>query len=427
MINVGAKIIDITPPPGLFMAGFTARTEPATAAHDRLTARALVVEKTAFVTVDVIGIDAALSKRARERCALPDDAITIAATHTHGGPASMPGRLLSKADPAFIEHLETSIVQAINGAASNQQPCRMYGGTGIEPQFARNRRQPKGPVDCGVPVLRFENMDGQPIAILVSYACHPVVLGPDNLSWTGDYPHFLRKELEATNPGATAIFATGCAGDVNTGHSAASSLTKEARPERSFSMAKTIGVGVAQSVANANLSELSGGVGCAESYGYLTFEQREVRSSAALAEEWGAKADGPQLIHAIWARWAETIMGKGIAPRKARCTALDWCGAKIITMPGEIFAKTALDMRQNLKPEAPLLLLAYGDDNPGYIPPRDDYARGGYEIEEAHRFYGLGATIAPGTAEHLADVGCKAAATAAKMATNLQLIKRSKS
>ena len=64
--------------------------------HDALTVRALVVDETAVVTVDVIGIDANLSARARARAYLPDQAITITATHTHGGPVSMPGDCLRR-------------------------------------------------------------------------------------------------------------------------------------------------------------------------------------------------------------------------------------------------------------------------------------------------------------------------------------------
>ena len=433
MINVGAATIDITPPAGLAMAGFAARTDPAEGAQDILTARALVVEDTALVTVDVIGIDADLSRRARSLCSLPDDAITIAATHTHGGPVSMAGRLSAKADPAFLNHMETGIVQVIDNAALNRQPARVLGGTGAEPGFAKNRRQRVGSVDGGVPVLRFEDTNnGATIAILASYACHPVVLGPDNLAWTGDYPYFVRKELETVYPGVVAIFATGCSGDVNTGHTAASSLTTERRPDRSFSMAKTIGLGIAQSVAAARLTELSGGVGGAEAYGQLTFEQREGGSPDELAQEWRAEAEEAKSIHTIWAHWAETVMGKDIDPRPARCTALNWCGAQVVAMPGEIFAQTALDIRQDLKADAPLFVLAYCDDNPGYIPPRNAYAQGGYEVEEAHRFYGLGATVAPGTAERLADTGCKAAQKAGHLAakfrsTTINAIEGSKS
>lgn len=407
MIQVGASIIDITPPNGIAMAGFAARTEVAKGDHDALTVRALVVDDTAIVTVDVIGIDANLSARARARASLPDQAITITATHTHGGPVSMPGRLSAKADHAFILCLEDAVVKAVDLAIVNQKPARLLGGIGVEPGFATNRRRLDGPVDTGIPILRFESVEGSTIAILVSYACHPVVLGADNLSWTGDYPHFVRKKLETTFPGAIAIFATGCAGDVNTGHSAAASLSLLATPERSFAKAKEIGFGIANSVIDARLTDVSGNVGHSEVFADIYFEQREQEAPDILAKSWRLAAKDTSSLEVIWANWAEKHMGRDLSPLKARITALKWGSVGIIALPGEIFAETALEIREKLAQKDPLFILAYADDNPGYIPPESDYLRGGYEIDEAHRFYGLGATIAPKTAEHLAEAGCK--------------------
>ena len=407
MIQVGASIVDITPPNGIAMAGFAARTEVAKGDHDALTVRALVVDDTAIVTVDVIGIDANLSARARARASLPDQAITITATHTHGGPVSMPGRLSAKADHAFILCLEDAVVKAVDLAIVNQKPARLLGGIGVEPGFASNRRRLDGPVDTGIPILRFESVEGSTIAILVSYACHPVVLGADNLSWTGDYPHFVRKKLETTFPGAIAIFATGCAGDVNTGHSAAASLSLLATPERSFAKAKEIGFGIANSVIDARLTDVSGNVGHSEVFADICFEQREQEAPDILAKSWRLAAKDTSSLEVIWANWAEKHMGRDLSPLKARITALKWGSVGIIALPGEIFAETALEIREKLAQKDPLFILAYADDNPGYIPPESDYLRGGYEIDEAHRFYGLGATIAPKTAEHLAEAGCK--------------------
>ena len=407
MIQVGASIIDITPPNGIAMAGFAARTEVAKGDHDALTVRALVVDDTAIVTVDVIGIDANLSARARARASLPDQAITITATHTHGGPVSMPGRLSAKADHAFILCLEDAVVKAVDLAIVNQKPARLLGGIGVEPGFATNRRRLDGPVDTGIPILRFESVEGSTIGILVSYACHPVVLGADNLSWTGDYPYFVRKKLETTFPGAIAIFATGCAGDVNTGHSAAASLSLLATPERSFAKAKEIGFGIANSVIDARLTDVSGNVGHSEVFADICFEQREQEAPDILAKSWRLAAKDTSSLEVIWANWAEKHMGRDLSPLKARITALKWGSVGIIALPGEIFAETALEIREKLAQKDPLFILAYADDNPGYIPPESDYLRGGYEIDEAHRFYGLGATIAPKTAEHLAEAGCK--------------------
>jgi hypothetical protein len=71
-------------------------------------------------------------------------------------------------------------------------------------------------------------------------------------------------------------------------------------------------------------------------------------------------------------------------------------------MPGEIFAETALAIRSHLG-ATPAFVVGFADDNPGYIPPSSEYVHGGYEVDEAHRYYGAPATFASGSAEALAE------------------------
>lgn len=424
MIEVGVASITITPPPGLAMAGFAARTGCAIGTHDPLSVRALVVGQTALVTADVIGIDGAMSERVRRRSCLPEEAITIVATHTHGGPASMQERLWNQPDPQFLEQLEAGLIEVIDTAAASKRPAIPYGGTGAEPGFAKNRRHKGGAVDTGVPVLRFDDLEGVPFAIMISYACHPVVLAADNLLWTGDYIHFARQEVEAAYPQAIAIFATGCAGDVNTGHSAAGSLTNLGNEQRSFAMAEHIGKGLAKSVTGTSLKKLDETVGYAEQIIELDFQPRETGTGEELARQYQAAAEqnpDQKFLYAIWAEWARNRMGKNITPLRVRCSSLNWGGCVLIGLPGEVFAETAIRLRREVANGHPAFLLAYADDNPGYIPPESEFEFGGYEVDEAHRFYGLGATFAPGSAERLERAGRIVAERAASAATQTNM------
>lgn len=413
MIRAGVAVVDITPPAGLAMSGFAARMQPATGAHDPLTVRALVIGDTAFAVADVIGIDADLSRRVRLACGLPPERVTLAATHTHGGPVSMTGRLANTADPAFLARLEAAFVSALRQAAASMQPVTLHGGTGEEPGIARNRRHTGGPVDTGVPVLRLDREDGSVLAVLVSYACHPVVLSSDNLLWTADYPHYVRQTLETALPGAVAIFATGCAGDVNTGHSAAASLQTASNPLRSFAQAERIGHAVAASALAARLHPLGDTLSARESFtelgcapnGDLTAQLGLWRAERASAEP--ARAG----ILEIWIDWATRLARENPPPITERVTAAVWGGARLLALPGEIFAETARHLRQTIGTghPGPLFIIGYADDNPGYIPPEGEFAFGGYEVAEAHRFYGLPAGLAPRSAERLATAVLNAA------------------
>ncbi len=406
MIRAGVSVVDITPPAGLAMSGFAARVPPASGAHDPLTVRALVIGDTAIAVADVIGIDAGLSHRVRMASGLPPEKVTLAATHTHGGPVSMMGRLAGEADPAFLERLEAGLVTALRRAAEAQEPVALLGGTGAEPGLAHNRRHRDGPVDTGVPVLRLDRDDGSVLAVLVSYACHPVVLSSDNLLWTADYPHYVRAMLEQSLPGAVAIFATGCAGDVNTGHSAAASLDPASNPLRSYAEAEHIGRAIAASALAAPLRLLGDVVSAAEASAELDFAPDD--DLAARIEAWQAErqtASPPRArVLDIWSDWGARLAQENPSPLRARVSAARWGDARMLAMPGEIFARTARDLRLAMGADraGPLFILGYADDNPGYIPPAGEFAFGGYEVTEAHRFYGLPAGLAPHSAEKLA-------------------------
>lgn len=415
MIRAGAAIVDITPPAGLLLSGFAARSEPATGAHDPLTVRAVAVNDTAIVVADVIGLHGEMTARVRRSCSLPDDNVIIAALHNHGGPVSMRGRLSLAADPDYLARLEAACVEAIDRAVANQRPARLFAGFGNDPDVARNRRHAGGTVDPAVPVLRIRDVDGTMIAVVASYACHPVVLGADNRLWTADYPHFVRRDIEAACPGAVALFVTGCTGDANTGHSAHASVSLAANSERTFANSERIGGRIAAATLAAPERELGQEVDASNEEVVLTFERREARSPEELAAEWrneresAGSARSALLGH--WIEWAQTTAREPLRPMVERVTVLNWGGLPIVGLPGEIFAETALHIRAQLPADLPAIIADFAEDNPGYISPASEYQYGGYEVDEAHRYYGQPAGFAAGSAEALADAAIALLAT----------------
>ncbi len=303
-MRAGVHRIDVTPPPGLAMAGFGARTQPAAGAHDAIEVRAIVVDDTALVTADVLGLDEAMSRRVRARCRLPDGNVVLAATHTHGGPACMPGRAGGGASAAWLQRLEDACVEAIDRAAAAAGPATITAGLGPDPDIARNRRRPDGPLDRSLPVLRIDKSSGEPLAILVSYACHPVVLGADNLLWTSDYPGFVRERIEAARPGAMAMFLTGCAGEANTGHTAQASMTPEPDPARSFPRAEELGHRIAEAALTAPMRPAKGPTMAWNTALDLALERRETAEPAALAAAWRTeRASAPPFRAMILDHW----------------------------------------------------------------------------------------------------------------------------
>lgn len=402
--RAGAATVDFTPPPGLLLAGYAARTGPATGTHDPLTARALVLGDTAIVVADVIGIDQSSSARIRAACGLPPGNVVVAATHTHAAPVSMPGRLGALADPAFVAALENACIAAIRAAVAGAVPASLAAGYAAPPAIARNRRHEDGPVDDALPVLRVTADDGRVLAILVTYACHPTVLAADNRLMSADYPHFVRAEIEAAHPGATALFLTGCAGDANDGHAASASWTAEAIAHRDFAEAERIGRAIGRSALVAELAPVAATPTVWNDEVTLAFDRPE-GDLAVAGINWQAELDaGAQpprsLLLPYWVAWARRFAATLPGAWQGRISLLDLGGAVLAGLPGEPFARTALDIRA-AAPGRVVFPIGYADDNPGYIPPRAEYPFGGYEVDEAHRFYATSGRFAPGGAEEL--------------------------
>src|SRR5204863_2511406 len=72
-----------------------------------------------------------------------------------------------------------------------------------------------GPMDPTVAVARIDAEDGETIATLVNYGCHPTTAGPDNRLLSPDYPGVVRQVVERAL-GGTCLFLQGAAGDVGT-------------------------------------------------------------------------------------------------------------------------------------------------------------------------------------------------------------------
>jgi hypothetical protein len=404
-LQVGVATLDCTPPAGLAMSGFAARTEGAAGAHDAITVRALAVDETVLVTVDACGLHEDFCARVRAKV---PGTVVLTATHTHGGPATVPGRLGGPVDFGYLEALHVACVAAARAARAARESATLEVGVAADPGVAQNRRRADGPVFAPMTVARFRRADGRIAACVVSYPCHPVVLGPDNLLWTADYPGVVRGVVEAAGPGSVCLFLTGCCGELNTGHSAHASMTLEGAGDRSFAAAERIGRRIGLAALAAPTRELSDPSGAAAVSGEiaLPLEPADPAATATLAAGWAsemATADpGRRALLSSWLDWAREVAPRTATSWTARVTVLRWGGLRIVALPGEPFSVTARRTAELVAGEC--LVIGYADGSPGYLPPAEEFPYGGYEIDEAHRYYGMPAPFAPGAAESLTEL-----------------------
>jgi len=149
--------------------------------------------------------------------------IMINASHCHGVVCSDP---------------DIRTIKAIKQAAANMVPVKVGVGAGFEDRVSENRRinlkdgrvvdsrhayslppdeeiESVGPIDPEIGVLRFDRMDGTPLAVVFNFACHPIQ-GVPNQGNTADMSGLAATAIEESlSHDCLALFVQGCGGDIN--------------------------------------------------------------------------------------------------------------------------------------------------------------------------------------------------------------------
>ena len=155
---VGAASVDITPPPGLPKAGYSANANDGNGFRTRLRARVMHLRQgrssLAIVCCDLLGGSSVLQRlvaeEVAERTDIPLDGLMIGATHTHAGPGQFLGtdfynRFASNRsgfDPAWAEFLVEQIAGAVVEAHDHRVPGSMAFGSTEVWGLTRNRSLP---------------------------------------------------------------------------------------------------------------------------------------------------------------------------------------------------------------------------------------------------------------------------------------------
>lgn len=225
--RVGVSRVDITPPAGHEMGGYSERKHGSTGLHDPLYATVLLIESDdnslALVTCDLRSfVSTRVGELAKQKFGVKNTIIAV--SHTHSGPLTWELR------SAWYTEAEDKMIAAVGKAKAALFPATIEASTG-QIYLGFNRRKivdgrgvmwwrnaeklPSHPIDPTVNVLVVKDAQGNTRAVLVNYACHPSVLGPDNYDYSADYPGAMRRTIEAQIPGATALFIQGGTGDIN--------------------------------------------------------------------------------------------------------------------------------------------------------------------------------------------------------------------
>jgi len=230
----GVASVPFPVPPGTPLAGYAARVGTATGTLDQLTVSALALaaegERLTLIAADLVAVDAGLATAVAGLLGGgngeggPGGPLWLCASHTHAGPAGIVPRLHpsqpDQTDPALRHRFARACAEAASRAWGSAVPASLRVGRADAPGLAANRNDPAGPRDEAVTTLAAVDGSGRPVAVAVLFACHPTVLGAENLAVSADFPGALRRalgaRLAAGGEPPVVLFVNGAAGDVST-------------------------------------------------------------------------------------------------------------------------------------------------------------------------------------------------------------------
>ena len=272
MLHAGFARVDITPPPGVGLAGNGPEGAEARGYRLRLYARVLVLadgggNRVALVVADLPLSSALLHRRVAALTARMDgigaDRLVIAATHTHAGPGHFfeaagyneEGSSVAGFDPVIVDSLTARIARAVHAAVADLRPARVawgsravWGQTRIRSLPAMLRNIPAPTADADAPtglsqeyrlvdpelaMLRVDLRDSasgafRPAGAFSIFAMHGTGNAPSNDLLDADIHGLVERQLErhierdlnhASDSGfvprAVYLFANGAGGDVS--------------------------------------------------------------------------------------------------------------------------------------------------------------------------------------------------------------------
>ncbi len=412
------------------------------------TALALADDKSVIVILDVdaIGFDLEWTNRILDEVGkltrISREHIRFSCSHTHSGPNTFRLATISEGLEMALSYLE-SLPHLIAGAAwqaiENLQPVRVAVGAGTcdinvnrrfcDPQGLRaSGPNYKGTVDHRVGVIRLDDFNEKPIAVVVHYACHPTIMAWQNQWFTPDYPGVMRKVVEQ-HTGGTCLFLQGAAGDIGPRAGYTGDL-------RAYRRAGTIlGLEVAKVALNlVTLPRRECYIGVLQSgapialyekevlepeitrlritYGTVSMPLRKLRpipqleaeARKCLADlEQAQSANNPDRVRMARARLTQANWQADMARSYAGKSSVDWelqCirfgTVALLSTRGEPFTDIALQIVAR-SPIPDTFFSGYSNGAFGYIPTKQAFSEGGYEIEAS--------PFAPEAADKLIEKG----------------------
>ena len=222
----GVAVVDITPPVGEPMGGYSARDPMVSrGVLDHTWAKALSLtsghKTVTIVAGDLLLVSPELRQAILARCGLAADEVYFTATHTHTGGGGYSPQwawqfVLGEFDEKILDRLAGAFAGAIARSRADMQPAliriaQIRDDAALDALLVnRLLKSPGRGSLSGVYLLR---PDGEPLACLVVLGAHPTSLDRQDRRISGDFPGVVQREVQRLT-GAVTLFAQGGVGSM---------------------------------------------------------------------------------------------------------------------------------------------------------------------------------------------------------------------
>ncbi|MBF7145632.1 neutral/alkaline non-lysosomal ceramidase N-terminal domain-containing protein [Bacillus toyonensis] len=393
MSKVGVCKVDITPPVGIDFVGYHRETG-INNIEERIYGTIFVFEKdemkTVFISIDNIGMLVEATNFIREQVAsrlhVPFERITVVYTHTHSGPETV-------GDDPLVQSYKTLLVNnVVHGAvtANNNLKLCEVGWSVTTGNIGVNRRERtsdgkakmgtniEGVVDKRIGMLAIRDVETKELSgVVIFCTAHPNVLKGDSDVLSADYPGMTRELLEKI-VNCPVIIVQGAAGNVNAKYRG----SREALNQMDYMLSghvltmlptvtysPIVNVRTVSSTMQMKLKDIP--------------EIDEIQKMAQLAEkQWGVNAD--EWLAIVLEKYEQGMRRLSIDLEVQLFQVNDGIFSGI---PMEPFSETALEMKEILQNEL-AFFGGYMNGYIGYLPTKEEFSYGGYEVELSPVVYG---------------------------------------
>jgi hypothetical protein len=204
-------------------------------------------------------------------------------------------------------------------------------------------KNPDGPLDTELGVIRFDDIYGNPLSLVLNYGCHGTSLGGHNYQISGDYMGEGVSLIEKQAKGQPfAMFLTGASGNVDPRY----------RVGDNFEHVRELGEELTADTLNIN-SQLT-----TKDIDATIRIISDVINVPRKAEEIEKGADENVVMPVSLIRLNDLMF---------------------ITFPGELFAEIGMELKKR-SPCVNTFIIGYCNGSIGYLPTQTAYAEGGYEV-----------------------------------------------